>query len=362
MRSDSRKKLDDLSDLIRRVHMTRKYRKAARVRNKRMNGGYNCSKEYKQIVLPYWAKYGKKPLKLWYKNYAAETKQVDPRFIPDDIWFSDILPYYSNNRFSRYGSDKCQLGIWFPDVKRPYTVAANIAGVFYDNERNVITADQAAKRCVEYKRFLIKPSIDSYEGRGIRFFDNEQLTEKKMLEVFEDFGCNFIAQEVIRQHPEISRLNSSSLNTLRLVTFLFEGEVYLLSAILRIGASNSRVDNVGAGGYACPIESTGRLSRRAVNRKSEWCETNDSGIRFDSIVIPSYDKAVETVKRLQRRMAHFKIIGWDIGIDDGAEPVLIEYNTAPGQNQYSCGPTFGDITERVLEDVFIKKSLSKSNN
>ncbi len=362
MRSDSRKKLDDLNDLVRRTHMKRKYTRLARIRNRRMHGGYNCTKEYKEIVVPYWAKYGKKPKILWYKNYSAETKKVDPRYIPDDIWFCDIQPYFSNYRFSRYGSDKCQLGVWFPDVKRPYTVAANIAGVFYDNDRNIITKEKAAQRCAEFKRFLIKPSIDSYEGRGIRFFDNEELTAEKMLTVFDEFGSNFLAQEVITQHPEIAKLNASSLNTLRLVTFLFEGEVYLLSAILRIGASSSRVDNVGAGGYACPIGKDGRLNSRAVNRKSEWCEVNDSGIRFDSVVIPGYETAVETVKRLQRRMAHFKIIGWDIGIDENAEPVLIEYNTAPGQNQYSCGPTFGDLTERVLEDVFIKKTLSKSNN
>ena len=106
----------------------------------------------------------------------------------------------------------------------------------------------------------------------------------------------------------------------------------------------------------------GRLSKLAVNRKSEWVEDNGKGVRFADVVVPSYGAAVELVKRLHKRLAHFKIIGWDIGIDKDGDPVLIEFNTNPGQNQYSCGPTFGDLTDRVLEDVFIKKTLANSNN
>ena len=37
---------------------------------------------------------------------------------------------------------------------------------------------------------------------------------------------------------------------------------------------------------------------------------------------------------------------------------MIEYNTEPAQNQIGGRePTFGDMTDEVLEDVFIKKSL-----
>ncbi len=138
--------------------------------------------------------------------------------------------------------------------------------------------------------------------------------------------------------------------------------MHILSTILRVGASNSRVDNVGAGGFACPIEPDGRLSSRAVNRKSEWVEDNGEGLRFDSVTVPGFDKAIAAVKNFHRRLAHFKIVGWDIGIDEAADPVLIEFNTNPGQNQYTCGPTFGELTDRVLKDVFVTKSLAGSNN
>ena len=40
----------------------------------------------------------------------------------------------------------------------------------------------------------------------------------------------------------------------------------------------------------------------------------------------------------------------------------IEYNVCPGMNQITCGPNFGTLTERVLEDVFITKSLRYAQN
>lgn len=362
MRSGLRKHWDDLYEWVEKSYRGYEYRKKARIRSKRMNGGYNCKKEYREIVVPYWKKYGQKPNILWYRLYSAESKKVDPRYIPDDMWFEKILPYFSNTQFRRAGEDKCMHGIWFPDAKRPYTVAANVAGVFYDDKYQIISREEAAKRCVAYKKFLIKPSIDSGEARLIRFYDQENLTVEKMLQEFDAFGANFLAQEAIEQHPVLAQLNETSLNTIRIVSFLFEGEVHVLSSILRIGGGGARVDNIGAGGYSCAIGANGKLSRQAVNRKSEWVECNQNGLRFETITVPSYNEAVEFVKKMHTRLAHFKIIGWDIGITTDGEPILIEFNSNPGQNQYSCGPTFGDLTDKVLEDVFIKQTLKNSRN
>lgn len=362
MRSGLRKRWDGLYDWVERKYRGYEYRKKAKIRYKRMNGGYNCAKEYREIVVPYWKQYGQKPKMIWYRLFSAESKQVDPRYIPDDMWFEEILPYFSNTQFRRAGEDKCMHGMLFPDVKRPKTVAANIAGVFYDGDYRIISREEAARRCAEHGKFLIKPSIDSGEARLIRFFDDQNLTAEQMLAAFEAYGCNFLAQEVMEQHPTLAMLNASSLNTIRIVSFLFESEVYILSAILRVGGGGSRVDNIGAGGFSCAIGPDGRLTKRAVNRRSEWVEVNQDGVRFDSVTVPGFDKAVALVKKLHPRLPHFKIIGWDIGIDTEADPVLIEFNSNPGQNQYSCGPTFGDITDRVLEDVFIKKSLKNSRN
>ena len=81
-------------------------------------------------------------------------------------------------------------------------------------------------------------------------------------------------------------------------------------------------------------------------------EQTADGIRFADVTVPSYDKVIDAVKRASAKMSHFKLIGWDIGVSPEGEPVLIEYNVIPGQSQSTCGPTFGDLTDAVMEEVF----------
>ena len=362
MRSAARKTLDGLYGWIERKYRVLEYRRKARLREKLLGGGYRCGKEYARAVVPFWKPYGVRPGPVWYRLYSFYSHTVDPRYIPDDLWFDRILPYYSNASFRRFGEDKNYLAVWFPEARRPETVAACIAGVFYDGDYRIITREEAVRRCVSRGRFVLKPSVDSGEGRLIRFFDGGECSEEDVSEAFDRLGGNFIAQAAVEQHEALRRLNPDSLNTLRVMTFLFENEVHVLSVILRVGGRGSKVDNIGAGGFACAVDGEGRLDRYAINRRSERCETTPDGVRFDSVTVPGYREALETVKRYHEKLAHFKLIGWDIAFNGKAEPVLIEYNTAPGQNQYCCGPTFGDLTEKVLTDVFLTKRLKNSGN
>ena len=51
-----------------------------------------------------------------------------------------------------------------------------------------------------------------------------------------------------------------------------------------------------------------------------------------------------------------------MSVDTQGDPVLIEYNTCPGQNQISCGPTFGELTDRVLDEFFNKRTRANAQN
>ncbi len=363
MRSGFRKRWDDINLKIESLYRKYVYRKKAKLRLKRMNGGYKCDEEYKNIVLPYWAKYGYKPAKYWYQIFCDADQKIDPRYIPDDLYYGELVPYFSNSQFRRCGEDKCYHDIWFPDIKRPETICKNIAGVFYDADMNPISYDEAVSKVLAYEKdCLIKPSIDSGEARLIQFFTPDDKNKDSIESSFNDLGANFIVQAVVEQHEMLSKLNPSSLNTIRIISFFFENDVHILSCILRVGAPKSRVDNIGAGGYACPILPDGQLTEKAVNRKAEWVETNSDGIHFSEIKVPEFETVIETVKRAHKRLAHFKLIGWDMSVDKYGNPVIIEFNSCPGPNQVSCGPTFGDLTEKVLDEFFIKRTLEKAQN
>ena len=362
MRSSVRAMADGLYDLTERKYRVWEYRRKAEKRLRSMNGGFDCREEYRRTVVPYWARFGVRPGLIWYRLFSAADGAVDPRYIPDDIWFDRILPYYSNPQFRRFGEDKNYHAVWMPEVRRPKTVAMRIAGVYYDENYRIISPRQAAERCLSCEEFLLKPSVDSGEGKAIRFIRKGELDLPGMEAALAEAGCNFLAQEAVVQHETLSRLHPASVNTLRIISFLFENEVHILSSILRVGGSGSRVDNVGAGGCAVAVGPDGRLGRFSVNRRAERSETAADGTRWDAVTVPGYAKAPAIIKAQHEKLAHFKLIGWDFAIDREGEPVMIEFNTAPGQNQFCCGPTFGDLTERVLSDVFITKSLRGSMN
>ena len=74
----------------------------------------------------------------------------------------------------------------------------------------------------------------------ISFFDSQDLDQKSLISAIDGLKANFIVQEAVKQHAVLAALNPSSLNTIRVVSFLFEGTIYILSSILRMGASDIR--------------------------------------------------------------------------------------------------------------------------
>ena len=161
------------------------------------------------------------------------------------------------------------------------------------------------------------------------------------------------------QHETLATFNPNSVNTLRFYTFLFKNKVHILSAILRVGGGSNEMDNVSQGGYQCTILEGGQLARYAISKLGgTWHNVEEcpSGMRFADVRIPNYDRIADAVCAVAAKMSHFKIVGWDIAVAPDAEPVLIEYNVIPGQSQGTCGPSFGDLTDEVLEEVFGRRN------
>ena len=286
-----------------------------------------------------------------------------PRYIPSDLWFSHIVPYYSDTILAKAWQDKCIYNILFPDMRRPRTVVKNMAGTFCDDSQNVLAEQEAVQRVLDCGvRFLVKPSVVSGAGKNIRFYDPAQLDRQAVSDIFRLYKHDYIIQEKQPQHPALAALNPDSLNTLRILTFLHRDQVLVLSAILRVGGPGSEMDNVSRGGFQCCVGPDGRLDGPVLtlqDGKATYLTHHPSGIAFRDVIVPSYDKALEAVRSHAAKMAHFKLIGWDIAIDPEGEPVLVEFNALPGMNQGTCGPTFGDLTDEVLTEVFGRRGERK---
>lgn len=312
--------------------------------------------EYKTTIRSYWKQFKTSvPKKYWFKLLCNEANEFSPKYIPDDKWFGDIVPHYNNLIFAKALQDKCLHNVLFPDIKRPETVVKRIAGVFYDDSLNLLSREEAVARCHDVGRLIIKPSVGSGQGNGIEFFSSENLADTDIQALFDKYGRDFIIQKKMSQHPVLASLNKKSLNTIRVMTFLHKNQVHVLTAILRVGGGSNEVDNTSQGGYKCTINPDGRLQKYGLSKIGgywAYTETYPNGIRFEDVVIPSFDRILETVRSHAAKMSHFPIIGWDIAVDPEGDPVLVEYNVIPAQGHGTDGPLFGNLTDEVLEEVY----------
>lgn len=325
----------------------------------RIGGGYRGNeKEYRETVLKYWEKFGVKPKRIYYTLLCDGQECYDPRFIPDPIWFQKILPYFNCRPFAQAYSDKSLYSKLFPEIKKPDTLVKNMGGLYYNGDGDQpITREEAEQILKTEEHLIFKPSLGT-KGAGILFFDRDDEKSLSVPAVIDKMGSNFVVQRIVKQHPDLARLNPSTLNTLRVISFRFKGEVHILSAQLRIGGTGARVDNVSAGGSACSVYPDGRLHEKSVTRKSTWTDETPNGIKLSTIRIPNYEGVVETIKKVHCQLPYFNIVGWDFAVGEDGTPIMVEFNTKPGQNQIGGKePTFGDRTDEVLEDVFIKKTL-----
>jgi len=333
--------------------------KAGRRNAKYMTENPLVAKNWNTVIRPYWKQFGlRPPRRFWYRMYCNDVNPFDPGYIPDDRFTRDVIPHYNNLIFAKALQDKCLHSVLFPDMNRPVTLVKNIAGVFYDDALNLLTKEEACGRCRNHGRILVKPSVGSGGGANIRFYDSDTLTDDDILAIFRSYKQNYIVQEKMEQHPALAALNPNSLNTVRLITFLHDNEVRILTAILRVGGGSNEVDNTSQGGYKSSVHPDGRLHKLGMTRLGghwEYVETYPNGLRFEDVVIPSYDRICETVCAHAAKMSHFKIIGWDIAVDPNGEPTLIEYNVIPAQGHGTDGLLFGDLTETVLAEVYGRK-------
>ena len=329
------------------------YKDAVR-RTRSLNGGYKGTPEEYKAVRDFWAKYKKHPKMMWFKMYSDGRDKLDPRYIPLSMWYTTILPYFNNTTMGRAYVDKCAYDVIYRNLKMPRTIAKNVAGRYYGENQELITEDEAIERCLKQDSLIAKCATGSFGGHGIVVLIGDEIDRQRIEELFNQMHRNFIIQEFVKQHADLAKINASSLNTLRIISFFFKGEVHILSAQLRMGSGNARVDNYSSGGFACNVQPNGRLSERAVSRDG-WATVHTNGMAFKDIVVPNYNRVIDIIKEEHKKIPYLNIIGWDFGIDENGEPVFIEMNEGPQDNQNGSGPTFDEMTEEVLDEVFIKK-------
>ena len=138
-----------------------------------------------------------------------------------------------------------------------------------------------------------------------------------------------LVEEFIIQHPKLTELSPSAVNTVRIFTQLnVNNEVEILGCRQRISV-NSSVDNMAAGNLAAPIdEITGIVVGPAVYSDITKPEENSHPITKILIVgfqVPFWNETITMVKKAALLHPQNRSIGWDIVITEHG-PGFIEGN------------------------------------
>lgn len=146
---------------------------------------------------------------------------------------------------------------------------------------------------------------------------------------------DFIVQETIDQHPELSRFNPTSVNTVRIDTFVdAAGTVHFNTAALKVGMPGSIIDNSGIGGYMIAVDiETGRLmtgAKREPKYGGQYYDIRSTfGIDPATFTMPLWRDVREAVRRAAQTLAPFRSLGWDVAITPSG-PLIIEANADYG--------------------------------
>ncbi len=138
-----------------------------------------------------------------------------------------------------------------------------------------------------------------------------------------------LAEEFIVQHPDISRLSDSGVNTVRIISQVNkDNEVEILGARMRISV-NTWVDNLASGNIATEVDlETGQLKGLGIYSditKERVADHPVSGIRLDGYQIPLWEQCLELVKRAALHRPENRAVGWDVVLTEKG-PELLEGN------------------------------------
>ena len=323
------------------------------------NRRYLTKSQKKEIQNYYKSLIGRKVSLYCHEYFYSRTGMYSKKYIPTDLYSVELLSRANRLDFGQVYGDKNLTDIFLKDVRVPHTILKRMNGYYY-YEGNAISEDKAIEKCNNLDDVLIKPSLLS-KGEGIRSLSVKDgitnVDNKPLIDVFNMYGKDFQIQERLKQHERMNALNPTSVNTLRIVTFRSGMEILLIYSVVRIGRIGSFIDNQCAGGISAVIDDNGRLGKYGYGGYDEDNILHTgTGVVLEGYEIPSYNKAIETVKRLHYQLPFFDLIGWDIAIAEDGEPTLIEWNTKVGLSQSAFGPGFGKYTERIITELWKRTS------
>ncbi len=155
-----------------------------------------------------------------------------------------------------------------------------------------------------HPRFFVKELTGCF-GRNAYMLEPKDKAEaeavyKKLYE-----NGSWILEEPIIQSKEMASWNPTSVNTVRVASFLTkEGVHHNLTPLFRVGRLGSIVDNGVSGGIGAGIDvETGRVATEGFDEHGHHFETHpDSGMRYMGWQLPEWDALMHLIEEIHRSL------------------------------------------------------------
>lgn len=122
-----------------------------------------------------------------------------------------------------------------------------------------------------------------------------------------------IIEELVVQSESLRMFNSSSVNTVRCITFHTKNGVIAPFFFMKTGRAGSFVDNGSAGGLLVAIDNTtGCLGSSTDEYGNRFDSHPDSGVSFRGFQLPEWKQMVNMCCEMASRLPEVKVIGWDM--------------------------------------------------
>jgi len=305
-----------------------------------------------------------------YKNLCPKWDGVNSAryFVADAYFQAYLLPKLSPinygllgiNHVLHYYSDKNYQEYFMQGLQFPANLVRNVNGEFYDANMQLISEAEAAGILEKAGEVVYKKSLGAAHGAGI-----QKGTVKDFDDIKKRWKKDYQAQALIDQHEFFSYFNESSVNTIRIVTIFWRGEVYITGAMLRVGPPGAFCDHLsgesGGNSVVIPINLDGTMGDYAIDRYAGVVKQDVFGKPIKGTV-PRFEEIKQLLIDNHKRYAHHRIIGWDISLDKDENIICVEYNTdCPGitKIQLATGPIFATKTVRgtcLLDEILEEKA------
>ena len=264
-----------------------------------------------------YVRYDLLPAEYFYFDFTEKNWNQRDTYLTDSGEDEALCKHIGYDKYLTDLSDKYH----FYELAKPFFHRAIILFDEHINKKVFI------EFCIETNRLFVKPLAGS-EGDGSFVVDVMKESEANSLfEKLSESKKKWMVEGRIFQSEELAKWNASSVNTVRLPTFLNQNGFFILAPIFRTGRVGKTIDNTSAGGvFALIDQMTGMICSEGYDVYGHvYGKHPDSGIDFMNYQIPRWEELLSTAEKAHHSFPTHLYIAWDFALtDNGWE--LIEGN------------------------------------